>query len=68
MSSKRHIRRSACLGKHRYDTAAAAREAMAGLHRRKGFQGHMQAYHCEFCGGFHFGHPAQPKRPRGRYR
>lgn len=63
MSSKRRIRRRSCEGKHRYTSAKAARAAISGLHHRKGDQGYMQAYHCSFCGGFHFGHP--PKRKPG---
>ncbi|KZT11692.1 hypothetical protein A1D30_05640 [Acidovorax sp. GW101-3H11] len=62
MSSKRHIRRKACKGKHRYTNAAEAQAAISGLHRRKGYQGYMQAYHCSFCGGYHFGHPPKSKR------
>lgn len=49
MSSKRHIRRKACKGKHRYTNAAEAQAAISGLHRRKGYQGYMQAYHCSFA-------------------
>ena len=68
MSSKRRIRRRSCEGKHRYTTAKDARAAISGLHRRKGDQGYMQAYHCSFCGGFHFGHPPKGKPGGTRYR
>ena len=66
MSSKRHIRHKACTGKHRYTSAAEAQAAISGLHRRKGYQGYMQAYRCPFCGGYHFGHPPRPKGGRHR--
>lgn len=48
MSSKRAIRRRACTGKKRHATLADAAQ-MAG--------GGMMAYRCQFCGGFHIGHP-----------
>lgn len=60
MASKRRIRRNACAGKHRYDSAAEAQAAIFGLHRRKGYQGYLQPYRCSCCNGYHFGHP--PKR------
>ena len=65
MASKRRIRRNACTGKHRYDSAAQAQAAIAGLHRRKGYQGFMQPYRCSFCNGYHFGHPPKSTKPRG---
>ena len=64
MSSKRRIRRQSCEGKRRYASAKEARSAISCLHHRKGHQGYMQAYHCNFCGAFHFGHP--PKRSTSR--
>lgn len=63
MSSKRRIRRSACLGKMRYTSQDDAQAAMNALHR-KGYQGYMTPYRCEFCSGYHFGHP--PKGKAGR--
>lgn len=66
MSSKRSVRHNACTGKHRYDSAGEAQAAIAGLHRRKGYQGYMQPYRCAFCSGFHFGHPPNTRKPGGR--
>jgi len=57
MSSKRRIRRKACVGKIRSTTAEAAREQMLATHR----PGRLNVYPCRFCGGYHVGH-----RPRGR--
>jgi len=68
MASKRKIRRNSCLGKHRYASAKEARAAIHGLHQRKGFQGYMHAYYCDFCGGFHFGHPPKSRRSNRKYR
>lgn len=66
MSSKRAIRRKKCKGKQRFDSEIAARTAIAGLTRRKGWQGHLSPYRCSFCGGFHFGHtPAATRRKMG---
>lgn len=52
MSSKRAIRRRVCSRKIRHDTEAAAREHIGALHRRKGWQGPLNAYR-SFCGGWH---------------
>lgn len=52
MASKRRLRRKSCTGKVRYlsqDLALAALSAMT-------------PYRCQFCNGFHFGHP--PKHVR----
>jgi hypothetical protein len=62
MASKRRIRRNACTGKYRYDSAADAQAAIFGLHRRKGHQGYLQPYRCSCCNGYHFGHPPKSKR------
>lgn len=65
MSSKRAIRRRSCLGKLRFTSQADAQASMNGLHKRKGYQGYMTPYRCNFCGGYHFGHPPKGKgRPR----
>lgn len=60
MSSKRAIRRRACSRKIRHETEAAARGHIGQLHKRKGWQGHMNAYRCSFCGGWHVGHGGRP--------
>lgn len=62
MSSKRAIRRRACNGKVRHASAQDAHAAMKHLHRDKGDQGAMNAYHCQFCGGYHIGHRPGVKR------
>ena len=59
MSSKRAIRRRSCEGKHRHLSWDAANAALRSLLRRRGDQGHLQAYRCPFCRGFHFGHTGQ---------
>lgn len=62
MSSKRALRRKACTGKVRHATEAAARAAIAGVHRAGRDAGLLTPYRCRFCNGFHFGHP--PRRVR----
>ncbi len=62
MSSKRAIRRKACKSKTRYDSEAAARGAIGSLLRGTGCTDFLTVYRCQFCGGFHFGHP--PRRIR----
>lgn len=62
MASKRAQRRKACTGKIRYADAAAAKAGLARLHHHKGYSGFMTPYQCQFCGGWHFGHP--PRRVR----
>jgi hypothetical protein len=62
MSSKRAIRRKACRGKVRYVTQAEAAAGAGRARRLHGAVGLLSAYHCQFCGGFHFGHP--PRRVR----
>lgn len=54
MSSKRRIRRKACDGKKRYETCAAAVSASTATGRN--FGGLFNAYHCQFCRGWHVGH------------
>lgn len=56
MSSKRAIRRKQCKSKTRYDTQGQAQRALNGLRRNTGDSSVMTAYHCRWCGGFHFGH------------
>jgi hypothetical protein len=57
MSSKRAIRRKACDGKTRFSSFQQAHQAMRALIRKVGNEGRpMDAYHCNFCNGFHFGH------------
>ena len=59
MASKRRIRRRACGTKKRFGTQD---DAMAEVRRRvavtKGkMGGKLAAYHCQFCHGYHIGHP-----------
>lgn len=62
MSSKRRIRRKQCEGKQRFDTQQQALNAMFRMKRHTGERGHLNAYGCKFCGGFHYGHT--PKKVR----
>lgn len=62
MASKRRLRRKACGKKVRYLTQDAAMSALRGMTRDHGGRGYMTPYRCQFCGGFHFGHP--PKKVR----
>lgn len=66
MSSKRAQRRKACTGKVRHATQEAAVAAIKQLTRTHGWQGYLVPYRCQFCGGFHFGHPpAHVRRAMG---
>lgn len=65
MSSKRALRRRSCERKVRYKSKKDAKRAIYRTNKRKGWAGHVQAYMCQFCGGWHFGHP--PKRKRSRW-
>lgn len=56
MASKRRIRRMQCGTKVRHPDQKSAVVSIAKLHRRRGYQGFMHAYHCRFCGGWHTGH------------
>lgn len=60
MASKRRLRRNACKGKVRHETIAAANYA---AHLKRQQTGHwIIGYGCQFCNGFHIGHP--PKKVR----
>ena len=58
MSSKRRIRRNACRTKVRHADQASARRAIWSLRQAYGDAplGFMNAYRCQFCGGWHIGH------------
>lgn len=56
MSSKRAQRRRACSGKLRHASQEAAVMAVKAL-RKKGVDGTLHTYRCQFCGGYHVGHP-----------
>jgi hypothetical protein len=59
MASKRAVRRKACDGKIRHETAAGAFVAA-----RKTGKG-VTSYRCKFCRSFHTGHePGKQKRRR----
>lgn len=66
MASKRRQRRKSCDGKVRYATENAAKSAayqLAQLHGER-----MNAYKCQFCGGWHAGHtPAKVRRIVDRF-
>lgn len=68
MSSKRAIRRRACKSKVRHANHEDAQLAISKMHRSKGYCGFMIAYACQFCGGFHVGHPNQRARQALRAR
>ena len=58
MSSKRRICRNQCGRKVRHADEAQARKAIHQLRRAYGDAplGFMNAYRCQFCGGWHIGH------------
>lgn len=56
MSSKRRIRRRSCKSKVRHATVEAGQHAIRQLNRARGYQGRLDVYRCQFCGGFHVGH------------
>jgi hypothetical protein len=60
VSSKRRLRRNACGNKVRHLTAIAARAAIRRqvqrLQSTGAVVGHLQAYRCPFCHGWHVGH------------
>lgn len=62
MSSKRHVRRKQCSGKHRHASQA---DAISHIHSLKSSgrarPGVMTPYRCRFCGGFHIGHTPRSK-------
>lgn len=62
MSSKRAMRRSACDGKIRHETLQGAASHRNGLYHRKGEQGTLDIYRCQFCGGWHIGHKSRKHR------
>lgn len=55
MSSKRHLRRKKCERKIRFASAGAARDRARAIQRAGGYL--LNVYPCEFCGGWHIGHP-----------
>lgn len=64
MSSKRAIRRKQCDRKRRYADAAAAQEALRDLQANRRSARLVRPYGCQFCMGFHLGHPMRRKRTR----
>ena len=62
MASKRRLRRRACGSKRRYLTERDARAAISSLRHHTGQADLLTTYRCDFCNGFHFGHP--PARVR----
>ena len=55
MASKRHQRRKACEGKVKFSDFATASRAAYSYQRTFGHW--MLAYKCDFCSGYHIGHP-----------
>lgn len=67
MASKRAQRRKACGHKKRYATSAEAQQGIRALIRDKGYSGLLTPYHCQFCNGYHYGHPpANVRKAMGR--
>lgn len=55
MASKRRLRRRSCLNKERYNTLP---EAQAAAYKASGrLKSRMLPYKCDYCSGFHKGHP-----------
>ena len=59
MASKRRLRRKACLGKRRLETQGAAWKHLRKRAEREGLSAPVDVYHCQFCGGWHFGRTAK---------
>lgn len=57
MASKRRLRRKQCGSKRRYANEAEAHSAIGTLRHHGLLQGYVEPYRCDFCNGFHFGHP-----------
>lgn len=55
MSSKRRIRRKQCEGKVRHASRDAAITAVRQMARRRDV--YLVPYRCQFCKGWHIGHP-----------
>lgn len=66
MASKRRLRRKACEGKRRYQSVADAQPHITNLYRRRKAYGTLQAYKCQFCGGYHVGRPPHRRQQRRR--
>ena len=64
MASKRRKRRKSCTGKKRYPSR---KEAMDSRDRVfKEYRIRLDAYKCDFCGGWHIGHGSRGRRYRKR--
>lgn len=50
-----------CDGKAKHDSEAKAWRAIAGVTKRRGWDGKMNAYRCGYCGFWHIGHARQAK-------
>ena len=64
MASKRALRRSACEGKQRFTYYRAAYVAMQMRRRQHGEV--IDQYKCQFCSGWHVGHPSMKTIRRRR--
>ena len=60
MSSKRAVRRKSCEGKVRHATKDAAH--LSAMHTRARGWGFVGAYKCQFCSGWHVGHPSAKQK------
>jgi hypothetical protein len=67
MSSKRNLRWRGCSRKVSYCSAADARRAASRAYWAT--REILRAYHCQFCGHFHVGHPpTNEKRTRANFK
>ena len=67
MSSKRALRRRACLGKRAYRALHAAYGAQRG--HAQSFGETLGIYWCPWCSHYHFGNPIAPeKRTRRNFK
>jgi hypothetical protein len=62
-AAKEKFRRNKCEKKCRYASIETAAFAIAGL-RKAGDRRALNVYRCEFCDGFHVGHPKTIKKSR----
>ena len=66
MSSKRNLRRRACVGKVAYTELGDAYAAQTGHARTFGET--LGVYWCQFCRHYHLGHPPTQKRNRTNFK
>lgn len=54
--SSADFRRKSCVSKRRYPTLVQAESAMKRIKESMGNHMITAAYHCRYCGGYHWGH------------